>query len=138
MYGDIDGLKLKIGFQAAIMEAGETDEGAFDDALKAILTAASDVVDNYISARYDAGDYESNALLTRVAYAIACYDAFTQYARDQVPETVRLDKEEALRTLEKIAGGLIQLSPDSPDEDAPEPVSSEFESADQVFTTVLM
>lgn len=138
MFGSTDEFKASIGFQAAVMEAGEETEGDFDKTLENVLTAASEVVNEYISGRYDATLYAGNAVLTRIAYAIGRYDVYTMFARDQLPEAIAQEKRDCMKTLEQIAKGELMLTPDTPEEDAPEPVSSEFESATQVFSTILM
>jgi phage gp36-like protein len=135
-YATTDELKQAIGFQAAVMEAAEAEEGDFDTAIGTILDEVTAQIEAMIRPRLDPETVEDNAILKRICLAIAKYDTWGQFARNEVPETVSADKAEAMKLLEKIQKGELALIAD--DEEDPETVSSEFESSDQVFTSILM
>jgi|GEM_PF-3705084 len=108
MYIEVDELVVAIGFQAPAMAAGK-EEGEFEDECEAVIEAVTAVIDAMISGRVDPKDVEDNAILKRVCLQISKYDVFNQYARDEVPESVRKDKEEAMKTLAQIQEGKIDL-----------------------------
>lgn len=137
MYATIDELKLAIGFQVTAMASGKTEE-AFDSELTTVLSNACDAIDGMISPRVDPSTVSANAVLKRIALSVARYDVYCQYARNEVPETVREDKRDAMKQLEAIQTGRLGLSPDTPDEDSPGIIESEFTGSAQVFNVVLM
>jgi len=123
MYIEVDELVAAIGFQAAAMAAGK-EEGEFEDECEAVIEAVTAVIDAMISGRVDPALVEDNALLKRVCLQISKYDLFNQYARDEVPESVRKDKEEAMKMLAQIQEGKIDLVVEKPGA-----VESYFDSA---------
>lgn len=137
MYGTTDELKLTIGFQATAMAAGK-DEGEFDEEIGVILGNVSDVIDGMISTRVAPADVANNAVLKRIALAIARFDVFTQYARTEVPETIREDKKEAMKLLADIQAGKLSISLDNPAEGTPTTIEPEFNSNAAVFGTVML
>ncbi|MDD4310648.1 MAG: DUF1320 family protein [Candidatus Cloacimonetes bacterium] len=137
MYGTADKLLTTIGFQATAMQ-GTMEDDDWGDVLETVLTDISAVIDGMISSRYDVSDYADNAVLERIALSVGRYDMYCQYVRNDVPETIRKDKEEAFKMLNDIQSGKLALTPDTPDEDAPAPVESEFTSSAQVFSQVLL
>jgi len=137
MYGTTDELKLSIGFQATAMAAGK-DEGVFDEELETILTNVSDMIDGMISARVTPADVANNPVMKRIALAIGRFDAYCQYVRSEVPKTIAEDKKEAMKMLADIQAGKLSLALDDPDEDAVTMVEPEYESAAQVFGTLML
>jgi phage gp36-like protein len=134
-------LRSAIGFQAEAMESnyeyGElTGTAAFTAMLTAVIAETTSLIDAMISAKYDIATVEANAILKRICLVISRYDVYTRFARFDVPETVRLDKDAAMKDLEKIQQGKLELVAD--DEEFEEgQLDSEFESSDQVFTVSL-
>lgn len=131
-------LRSAIGFQADAMEAGfeygeATGEAAFTAMLGDVIDEVTALIDAMISAKYAVADYAENAILKRICTAISRYDVYTRFARYDVPDTVRLDKEAAMKDLEKIQQGKLELVADDA-EFTEGQMDSEFESSDQVFT----
>ncbi len=129
MRATADELTLAIGFQAAVMSKN-LDEEEWDAQLEDILKAVSDTIDAMIRPRIDPTTLSNDPILHRVCLAIAVYDVWTQFARNQVPENVRLDKEEAMKTLEKIQRGSLELIPSGSEID---PIAAEFSSKAQAL-----
>jgi len=137
MYGTVDELKLTIGFQAGAMEKGK-EEGQFDEELETVLENVSEMIDGMIVSRVDPARVSENAVLKRIALAIARFDAYSQYARNEVPETIREDKKEAMKMLENIQTGKISLAFDTPVTGEPTKVEPSWTEKTQVFGNVMM
>jgi phage gp36-like protein len=132
-------LSQAIGFQAATMMATftatetDTQQELFEAMLDGMIDAAGDLIDAMIGIKYDVSEYTGNAILKRICLMISRYDVYCQYARFDVPETVRLDKEAAMKDLEKIQQGKLELAADDATFDADD-MSSEFDGSDQYLT----
>lgn len=135
MYGTYAELKLAIGYQVTSMQ-GSTLEATFKTALETILTNVSNAIDAMIATRYDVSTLTTNAILKRIALSMAAYDTWRQYARNELPESVRDDYRDTMKLLEKIQRGDVGLMTGGTDD--PEPIESEFESVTQVFSTNLL
>lgn len=133
MFITVEELRAAIGFQAATMEAGK-EEGEFDDELEAVISDVTDLVNSYIRPRYNPTDVSGSSILKRICTKICKYDVFSQYARNECPETVKEDKRDAMKSLEAIQRGKLELELAAVD---PASVSSEFTSQDQVLGTYL-
>jgi phage gp36-like protein len=133
MRATADELTQAIGFQATTM-AAPLEEGEWDTQMEAILTAVSNTIDAMIRPRIDPSTVPTDPILKRICLSIAVYDVWLQFARNQVPESVRLDKEEAMKTLEKIQRGSLELIPSGSEV---EPIAAEFSSKAQALGTDL-
>ena len=134
MYSSVDELKLAIGFQVNVMQ-GKMEDDDFDEALGVILENNSQFIDGMINTRVDQSVLEGNAVLKSVELSLSKYDVWSQYARNEVPETVREDKREAMKILEKIQKGTIVLVVDTTAE-TPR-IEPSFDEATRVFGTEL-
>ncbi len=120
-------LTQAIGFQATTM-AAPLEAGEWDTQMEAILTAVSNTIDAMIRPRIDPSTVPTDPILKRICLSIAVYDVWLQFARNQVPESVRMDKEEAMKLLEKIQRGTLEIIPD---EEEIAPIAAEFTAKTQ-------
>lgn len=137
MYGTTDELRKALGFQVTAMEAGK-EEGAFDTELEDVLTNVSAMIDGMICNKVAPADVANNAVLKRIALAVARFDVWGNYARNQMPEAVLQDKKEAMQMLKEIQTGKISLQADTPGEDAVTIVTPEFSETAAVFGTIML
>jgi phage gp36-like protein len=133
MYATAAELEKATGFQYQVIMADYTDPEKTVE-LERVLTEASGVIDDMVVNRVAAVPVTGSvALMKRLCLALAKYDIFSSIARDQVPEAVLQDKQDAMKTLEKIQKGELVLQDGSTDADAV--VESEFDSTAQVVDT---
>jgi phage gp36-like protein len=133
MRATTDELNQAIGFQAATM-GKPLEEGEWDTALEEILTAVSNTIDAMIRPRIDPATVSTDPILKRICLSLSVYDVWLRFARNQVPESVRLDKEEGMKLLEKIQRGSLEIIPTS---QVVEPISAEFSSKAQQLSVEL-
>ena len=144
MYISTDELQAAIGFQNEIMKAHmdpseeETEEALWEEKLEAIIQSVSDLIDGMIAVRCTPADVSQSAILKRICSQISVHDVWMGFARNQLPESVQKSKEEAMKMLEKIQQGSLTLTLDTPPEDAPAPIESEFESEVRVFSRMML
>jgi phage gp36-like protein len=110
------------------------EEGEWDTALEEILTAVSNTIDAMIRPRIDPATVSTDPILKRICLSLSVYDVWLRFARNQVPESVRLDKEEGMKLLEKIQRGSLEIIPTS---QVVEPISAEFSSKAQQLSVEL-
>lgn len=133
-------LQQAIGFQADAMMASfsatesETQEELFRGMLAGVIEEATSLINAMIGAKYDVSRVSGNAILKRLCLIIARYDVYCQYARFDVPETVRLAYEQAMKDLEKIQSGKLELVADAAEYGPETAVSPEFRTKGQYFT----
>lgn len=134
-------LQQAIGFQATAMMASftatesDTQEELFQAMLDGVIAETGELIDAMIGAKYDVTEVTANAILKRICLMISRYDVYCQYARNDVPETVRLAYEQAMKDLEKIQGGRLELVADDAVYDAETAAGTpEFTSASQYLT----
>lgn len=75
------------------------------DVIDAALVGADNLIDGYVSAQYALPLATTPPLLTDLACVIARYRLW----KDRASEQVRLDYEDAISTLKRIAGGTVRL-----------------------------
>jgi phage gp36-like protein len=83
-----------------------------------------------IRPRVDPTTVSTDPILKRICLSIGVYDAWVSFARNQMPEAVRLDKEQAFKMLEKIQRGELEIIPDDA---TVETVEAEFSSKTQIL-----
>lgn len=144
MYITAEDLSEAIGFQRAAMKAGivagegETQDEVWDAKLAAVISQVSDLIDGMVSVRYAPADVSESAVLKRICTMISVYDVWCGFARNELPKSVMENKADAMSMLKQIQQGSLSLVLDSPPEDAPPPVESEFEAQTQVFSRIMM
>jgi len=131
MRATTDELNNAIGFQATAMAAMFTQAGAWTTRLTAILIAVTNTIDAMIRPRVDPTTVATDPILKRLCLSIAVYDAWMSFARNQLPEAVRLDKEQAMKMLEKIQRGELEIIPATGTVNI---VTGEFTSSSQVLS----
>lgn len=142
-YIEAKDLRQAIGFQAAAMMAGFTDTDTqtqaeqFDAMLDGIIEQTSDLINAMVGTRYDVSGLSGNPILARICLMISRYDVYCQFARFDVPETVRLAYEAAMKDLEKIQAGKLELLPDDTEFDPEDVVAAQFTSKSQYLTEML-
>lgn len=143
-YLEASELQQAIGWQTTAMMASftatdeATQEELFQAMLDGVIGETGDLIDAMIGAKYDVSELTGNAILKRLCLMISRYDVYCQYARFDVPETVRLAYEQAMKDLEKIQGGKLELVADDAvyDEDTAAG-TPEFTSSGQYFTETI-
>jgi phage gp36-like protein len=135
-------LQTMIGFQASAMQSGyphgddETEEEAFLAMLGNVIDEVSALIDGMVAAKYDTAEVAGNAILKRICIAISRYDVYTMFARFDVPETVRLEKDAAMKQLELIQQGKLELVADDAEYVADQ-MDGEFIQTEQSFSVLL-
>lgn len=108
-YADLTGLTARIG-EAALIELTDRADpplGVVDTTvIDAALADTDALIDGYLAARYALPLSASQALVVTLAEAITIYKLYTISA----PERVVDDYRDAIKTLEKIAEGKVQLN----------------------------
>lgn len=116
-------LQTAIGFQAATMATltpdgeGDTEGAAFTEALESVISDQTDFIDAWIIGKVDdLEDLRTNQILRRICLNLSKYEMFSRFARDMVPDAVKADKDEAMKLLEKIQRGELELLAEAPEE----------------------
>lgn len=82
------------------------DGGVDEQRVERLLESADNLIKSHVSAHYDTGAFASvPPLLTDIACTIAYYRLFS----NAVPDQVKDDYKDAIRTLERIADGKVKL-----------------------------
>jgi phage gp36-like protein len=103
--------------------------------ISAAIAAAGELIDGYISSRYQLPLTNCPALVKRISVDLAVYEIFMRRKKRAVPETVQKTYDNAMRLLNAIAGGKVTLGSTS----AGLPAQSsavdtvQFSAADRVF-----
>lgn len=141
MYITPEELKEAIGFQAAVMatlapdEEGAEEGSGFLEVLQDVIRDQTKLIDDWIAAKTtDIQSLRGNQILRRICLNLSRYEMYLRFARDMVPETVQDDKDEAMRQLEKIQRGEIELLAGQPESLA---ISEFTQGQPQVLDTAL-
>lgn len=122
-------LKAGIGFQAAVMatlvaaeggemarerdgeveDGGEEEEDKFLAMLESVIREMTHLIDAWICTRVRVSEMRENSILRRICMNLSRYEMFARFARDMIPEAVARDKDEAMKLLEKIQKGEIEI-----------------------------
>lgn len=115
---------------AQLTDRADPPMGVIDAAVLARALADTDaLIDGYLAARYDLPLPAMPPLLRDLAAAIGLYKLYV----DVVPEKVREDHRDAIRTLQDIATGRVRLDIGG-EEPAGQGGGVRFTGADRVFT----
>jgi hypothetical protein len=119
-YVSAEDIRSAIGFQAEsmisamVLAEGETatQTELFDAMVEALITKRAEYIDAMIGRRIDVSTVTASPVLARIAMALVKYDVYTQYARYDVPETVKTERADAEKQLLAISQGKLDLVED--------------------------
>ena len=84
---------------------GASNQTIIDDA----ISAADDLIDGYLRSRYTLPLAAVPVLIKRISIDIAVYNLYKRRAEDGLPETREKDYRDALKLLDRIQAGKINL-----------------------------
>lgn len=109
-YHTLDELKAKLTDRSLIEATDDAVVGTIDeDITTSAAQSAADTIDGYLRSRYTLPLASVPGLLREISLSLAIYDLFRRRMPENMPESIRLERKNALALLEHIAEGKISL-----------------------------